>query len=131
MKRVLVSAIAIFSFFSLYAQNKVYCEIVEWSIFSKKDVKITIDFGQKREMAERKQSLVDENGENIIFNSKIDALNYMNKLGWEFQQAYTTVSGSSGSSSSQIHWLLYKDVKVGEDPYKGITTKEIHDKSKK
>ncbi len=114
-----------------YAQNRVYCEIVEHSIAFSKEKKITIDFGQKREKAIRQQLLVDENGENLIFNSKIDALNYMDKLGWEFLQAYTVVSGSDGDSRSYIHWLLYKDVENGDDPYKGLTTKEIHEKSNK
>ena len=114
-----------------FAQDRVFCEIVEQTISFKKSTKVTIDFGQKREKALRMQSMVDENGNNLIFNSKIDALNHMSKLGWEFLQAYTVVSGSDGDSKSQIHWLLYKDVESGEDPYKGLTTKEIHEKSNK
>ncbi|MBQ5753640.1 MAG: hypothetical protein IIV91_05500 [Alistipes sp.] len=130
MKKFITLCIGILFSASLYAQNRVYCEIVERAIPLSKNKKITIDFGQKREKAMSQQSLVDENGENLIFNSKIDALNHMNKLGWEFLQAYTVVSGSNGDSKSCIHWLLYKDVKSGEDPYNGLTTKEIHKKSK-
>ena len=130
MKRAILSTVAILFLFSLSDQNRVFCEIVERGA-SGKSVKVNIDFGQKREKAERQQSLVDKNGKNIIFNSKIDALNYMHSLGWEFLQAYTEVSGSDGDASSQIHWLLYKDVTDEQDPFEGITTKEMHHKSKK
>jgi hypothetical protein len=98
---------------------------------SKKSVKVTIDFGQKRAKNEKHQSLVDEKGNNIKFNSKIDALNYMHSLGWEFLQAYTEVGGSDGDTHSQIHWLLYKDVQSEENPFEGITTKEMHNKGVK
>ena len=131
MKKLIMIVMAALFSITLHAQNRVYCEIVEHSIPFSKDTKITIDFGQKREKAIRQQLLVDENGENLVFNSKIDALNYMNKLGWEFLQAYTVVSGSDGDSKSYIHWLLYKEIKGDEDQYKGISTKEIHEKSKK
>ena len=130
MKRVILSAVAALFIFTLSAQSMVFCEIVERKTKGK-SVKVAIDFGQKREKTEKQQSLVDENGENIIFNSKIDALNYMHSLGWEFLQAYTEVSGSDGDAHSQIHWLLYKDTTDGQDPFEGITTKEMHNKAAK
>lgn len=130
MKRVILSAIAALFIFTLSAQSRVFCEIVERKAKGK-SVKVTIDFGQKREKTQKLQSLVDENGENIIFNSKIDALNYMHSLGWEFLQAYTEVGGSDGDTHSQIHWLLYKDVQSEENPFEGITTKEMHNKGVK
>lgn len=131
MKKMIMLVVATLFSITLSAQNRVFCEIVEQTIPFSKETKITIDFGQKREKAMKQQSLVDENGESLIFHSKIDALNHMNMLGWEFLQAYTIVSGSDGDSKSCIHWLLYKDVKSGVDPYEGITTKEIHAKNKK
>ena len=96
-----------------------------------KKVKVMIDFGQKRKKSKAAQTLVNERGKEIAFNSKIDALNHMDSLGWNFLQAYTVVSGSSGDSgspSSEIHWLLYKDVTEGIDPYIGIETKESYKK---
>jgi hypothetical protein len=130
MKRVILSAIAILFALCVNAQERVFCEIVEVKS-SKKSVKVTIDFGQKRAKNEKHQSLVDEKGNNIKFNSKIDALNYMHSLGWEFLQAYTEVGGSDGDTHSQIHWLLYKDVQSEENPFEGITTKEKHNKGVK
>lgn len=131
MKRSLLFMLLCFVSVNLLAQSKVYCEIVERNPTSKK-VKVTIDFGQKKDKKTKSsQTLVDEKGDVVIFNSKIDALNHLDSLGWNFLQAYTIVyggsSGGTGSTSSEIHWLLYKEVKDGEDPYKGLITKEQHE----
>ena len=128
MKRLLLSAFTLLAVFNLSAQSKVFCEIVEQSKYNKK-VKIIIDFGQEREKSKNKQSIVDESGNPIQFNSKIDALNYMSTLGWEFVQAYTITRGSNGDISSEIHWILSKESSDKEDTYKGIVTKEAYDKA--
>lgn len=57
--------------------------------------------------------MVDENGNVIVFNSMIDAMNYMGNLGWEFEQAYVVTVGSGSTSSLVYHWLLSRY--VGED----------------
>lgn len=129
MKRVIIFLLAVICTTTIYAQNKVYCEIVEPAQIGKK-VKIIIDFGQEREKNKGQQVLVNKKGEIIQFNSKIDALNYMTTLGWDFVQAYTVATGSSGNVSSKIHWVLCKTVANAEDPYSGITTKEEYDKAK-
>ena len=113
---------------SLSAHSKVFCEIVERNQFNKK-VKIIIDFGQVREKSVNQQTLVDESGNTIQFNSKIDALNYMTTLGWEFVQAYTVMTGSNGDVKSETHWILSKEVTEKQNAYEGITTKEVYDKS--
>ena len=130
MKRLILSALAALFAITLNAQNRVFCEIVEMNAPGK-SVKVIIDFGQKRKRNPKQQSLVDESGKSIHFNSKIDALNHMNSLGWQFLQAYTEVHGSDGDTGSTIHWLLYKDVKNDEDPFVGITTKAMHGKADK
>lgn len=127
MKRLILSTLAALFAISLNAQNRVFCEIVEMNAPGK-SVKVIIDFGQKRKRNPKQQSLVDESGKSIHFNSKIDALNHMSSLGWQFLQAYTVVHGSDGDTHSKIHWLLYKDVNDEQDPFDGITTKEMHDK---
>ena len=128
MKRVIIFLLAVICTTTIYAQNKVYCEIVEPAQIGKK-VKIIIDFGQEREKNKGQQVLVNKKGEIIQFNSKIDALNYMTTLGWDFVQAYTVTTGGVGSISSTIHWVLCKTVADGEDPYNGITTKESFQKT--
>lgn len=130
MRRLLIFIMLCFCCATLFAQGRVYCEIVERKTMGKK-VKVMIDFGQKRKLRPSQQTLVDESGKEIVFNSKIDALNHMDSLGWRFLQAYTVVSGSSGdngSTSSEIHWLLCKDIVEGENPHKGLSTKGLHKK---
>jgi hypothetical protein len=127
MKKILFTIASLLLCANLTAQNRVYCEIVEPAQLGKK-VKIIIDFGQERKKSKAQQTLVNKNGEEIQFNSKIDALNYMTTLGWNFVQAYTVATGSGGCISSTIHWVLSKNVDNDEDPYSGITTKEAYDK---
>lgn len=102
MKRLLIFIMICFCCATLSAQSRVYCEIVEKQALGKK-VKVMIDFGQKRKRSKAAQTLVNERGKEIAFNSKIDALNHMDSLGWNFLQAYTVVSGSSGGQ-----WLNIK-----------------------
>lgn len=94
-----------------FAQEKhrVYCEIMgsQKGLFSRK-VTVTIDFGQKVSFwkASSDSKIVDENGKDIVFNSMVDAMNFMGRCGWNFQQAYVVTVGDS----NVYHWLLYKDV---------------------
>ena len=46
--------------------------------------------------------MVDEEGKKIKFNSMIDALNYMGKFGWDFEQAYAVSMGNT----NVYHFLL-------------------------
>ena len=55
------------------------------------------DFGSGKEL-----QLKDENGDKLIFNSMIDALNYMSKHGFEFVQAYAISVGGQ----NVYHYLL-------------------------
>lgn len=87
---------------------KVYAELLGFQkgLFSKK-VKVNVDFGQ--EVSFWKQGnmrLVSEDGKDIVFNSMIDAMNFMGKNGWAFEQAYVVTE----SGQNVYHWLLSKMV---------------------
>ena len=71
--------------------------------------------------------LVDENGKKITFNSMVDAMNYMGKLGWEFEQAYVVTT----NNQNVYHWLLSKDVVDNDEAEEGITTKGQFKKQQK
>lgn len=105
--------------------RRYYCEVkgIEKELSS--GLKIIIDFGDKASYniwgdLSSKLKFVDESGENIKFNSMIDAANYMVERGWLFQQAYSSVYGDK----SIIHWIFYKDASSFEEARKGILTKE-------
>jgi hypothetical protein len=66
---------------------------------------IEIDFGQENKLfSNRDTRIVDEKGINLIFNSMIDALNFMNKNGYDFVTAYTVTIGDQ----NVYHYLLKK-----------------------
>lgn len=120
MKKLFLLFVAAFIFHVANAQQKVYCELLgQGRLFSSK-VTVTVDFGQDQW---QNNKLVDENGKKIVFNSMIDAMNFMGKLGWEFEQAYVVTAGSGASAQNVYHWLLSKYITEGDAIDEGIQTK--------
>ncbi len=118
---------------SVSAQTKrYYCEVkgVEKELTS--GLKIVFDFGNNPVYSawgglKSKQKLVDEKGEEIPFNSMVDAGNYLSDKGWTFLQAYTSVYGSQAI----VHWIFTKEATSPEEAVKGIMTKDDYNKQKK
>jgi hypothetical protein len=81
----------------------VYCEIVGTEKLLSTKVTITVDFGQRMKLFADNR-MKDEAGKPLVFNSMIDALNFMGKQGWEFAQAYTITI----SSQNVYHFLMKK-----------------------
>jgi len=66
---------------------------------------IEIDFGQENKFWSAKDLQVkDENGKFMVFNSMIDALNFMSKNGYDFINAHTISIGNQ----NVYHYLLKK-----------------------
>ena len=113
-----------FTSMSTMAQKpyKVFCELLgTGKLFSNK-VTVTVDFGQETSLwaGASKQYLVDDNGKTIKFNSMVDAMNYMGKRGWEFEQAYVVTIGNQ----NVYHWLLSKEVTRDEAIHEGFNTRQ-------
>ncbi len=85
-----------------------YCEIVGTAKFLSTKVNIQIDFGQETKWGQDNRYKDPETGKPIVFNSMIDALNFMGKDGWQFVQAYIVTESSSGNV---YHYLLKKETK--------------------
>ena len=84
-----------------------YVQSVGTSKLMSNKLTIEIDFGQNTKFfSSGKETIVkDEDGKNTVFNSMIDALNFMTKNGFEFVNAYAiTVS----SNQNVYHYLLRK-----------------------
>jgi len=130
IKKLLVLSFLFMLALGVYAQNKrYYCEIKGVEKDFSSGLKIVFDFGNNPVYSawgglKNKQKLVDENGEEIPFNSMVDAGNYMSDKGWNFQQAYTSVYGSQAI----VHWIFYKDAESPEKAIEGIETKETYKK---
>ena len=64
-----------------FAQNKIFCEIIE-QIVSQKKTRIYLDYGQERNK-KKDIRLENENEKAEIFYSRVEALNIMSALGWK------------------------------------------------
>jgi hypothetical protein len=87
----------------------VYCELVGTQKMLSTKVTIDIDFGENRKFAEDKR-LRDESGNLIVFNSMIDALNFMGGLGWKLHSTMLI----SGQYGSVYHFILVKTIPKDE-----------------
>lgn len=100
-----------------------YAELLGYQkgLFSEK-VTVSVDLGQSVSMWKRNdRKIVDENGKDIVFNTMIDAMNYMGERGWKFEQAYVVTEGNQ----NVYHWLLYKDLLPGQEITEGIRTRQM------
>jgi len=84
-----------------------YLQILGTSKMMSSKLTITIDIGQKTKFFSSNSDatlLKDENGEGLIFNSMIDALNFMSSNGYDFVTAnIITVGGQN-----VYHYLMRK-----------------------
>lgn len=128
MKNILSLIVLMNLAFTVYAQeniHRVYCELIGLGKFMSSKVVVTVDFGQDDHGWDAR--IVDEKGKSISFNSMVDAMNYMGKLGWEFEQAYVVTE----SKQNVYHWLLGKDVSDNEVINEGFKTRKDVEKDKK
>jgi hypothetical protein len=81
-----------------------YVQIVGTSRLLSNKLTIEIDFGQENKLfsSDKDTRIKDVNGKNMIFNSMIDALNFMTKNAYEFVQAYAFSVGNQ----NVYHYLL-------------------------
>ena len=82
-----------------------YIQIVGTGKFFSNKVKIDIDFGQHDSMWSNKDTRIkDKNGNNLVLNSMIDALNFMTANGYEYVNSYAITIGNQ----NVYHYLLSK-----------------------
>ena len=119
MKRIFTIVAALMMVVSLSAQQPytAYCSMSGASYSQ-------VDYGQE---SLAKNTLVDENGKPIYFNSVIGMLNYMSERGWEFIAPLTTVDSSEilgeFKVSSNTKWLFKKEVASSEEIAEGLMTR--------
>ncbi len=101
--------------------TRVYAELVGTGtnfFGNNKNVKVELDLGQYQSVF-KNYNLQDENNKDIKFNSMVGAMNYMGQRGWKFIQAYVITHGNQ----NVYHWLMYKDLKPGENIMDGLNVK--------
>lgn len=94
-----------------------YCEIIGTQKMLSNKVTVVIDFGQVNKFASD-QRLRNDKGKIMVFNSMVDAMNWMGARSWEFVQAYVV---TNGNNQNVYHWLLKKSTKkMSEEERKGL-----------
>ncbi len=102
---------------------KVYCQISGSPIIFSESMNVDIDFGQYAGWWSTDRRLADENGKPIIFNSMLDAANYMARRGWDLEEACVEPRVSDSSSTSpRFFWVMSKMVTSDEEITDGIKT---------
>ncbi len=108
MRKFILAALISFFSVGLMAQQKapgfVYCEIVGYQKLLSNKITIRIDFGEHMKTFANNRLIDPATGKARIFNSMIDALNFMGKEGWEFVQAYNVPVGEV----NYFHYLMKK-----------------------
>jgi hypothetical protein len=74
-------------------------------------VTIDVDFGEERRLLQDNR-LRDEMGKLKTFNTVVDALNYLGRLGWTMVNAFPTIEGSQ----TMYHYVLKKEFEKSELP---------------
>ncbi|MDE6415596.1 MAG: hypothetical protein K2K68_01035 [Duncaniella sp.] len=118
---LILSLILLGGVYNNISARKAYAELLGFQkgLFSNK-VKVHVDFGQNVSFWKQgNMTIVDEDGKDIVFNSMVDAMNFMGERGWEFQQAYVVTE----SGQNVYHWLLSKEVDSDEDIKAGFNVR--------
>ena len=132
MKKLLLITVLAILVVAATAQEtrKTFCEIVGTGKVLSSKIRVQIDFGQKRSYWNQyKNFMVDETGKRIEFYSMVDAMNYLAKFRWKFEQAYVVTNEST--NQNVYHWLLSKDIVSDDEIREGIITqKDFEDMEK-
>lgn len=86
-----------------------YAQLVGTQKFLSSKVTVEIDFGQERSwinLSDKNRIIDPKTKKPFVFNSMVDAMNYMGSLGWQFLQAYVVTIGDQ----NVYHWLLSKEI---------------------
>ena len=123
MKRLLFSTLLAVSALAGMAQEqyKVFAELLghQKRLFSNQ-VNVTVDFGQKVSFWKPgDMKIVDNEGRDVVFNSMVDAMNFMGKNGWHFEQAYVVTVGNQ----NVYHWLMSKMISSDDEIKSGFNVK--------
>lgn len=135
MKKVFILVVAVFLCAVSFAQEKenaekelykVYCEIIGETHKLSTKVDVELDFGQAYKFWSSDRRLYDESGKKIVFNSMLDAANYMARRGWVLEQAFPVVSVANGNSGSpEYHWIMSKMVANDSEITDGLKTGDM------
>jgi len=93
-------------------KNYLYAEIIGKGRWLSSKVDVSIDYGQESKYFSHDDNRImnTASGRPKKFNSMVDAMNFMGKMGWAFVQAYVITEGES----SVCHWLMKRELTNSE-----------------
>jgi hypothetical protein len=86
--------------------NVDYIQIEEVSRMLSSKSFIEVDYGQNIKLLDRNERIKDEKGNDIEFNSMVDALNFLSKYGYEF----LTIIPISDPAVPRVRYILKKKI---------------------
>src|SRR5829696_8860422 len=112
MQKILLTAVVcLLCFFSKAQKFEQYCEMTAIQKILSRKVTIDLDEGQERKLFSFKDNQVkDDLGKVKSFNSVVDALNYMGKLGWRLVNAFPAIE----SGQNIYHYVFKKEFDKAE-----------------
>lgn len=100
----------------------VYCSVKGYNFWGVGKVKVQLDLGYKTSNFE---TLLDENGKQIKFNTMMEVINYMAKRGWELDQVCFFTEGMS--KTNVANYILKKYITDDSEIRAGISTQPEKD----
>ena len=97
----------------------VYCSVKGYNFWGVGKVKVQLDLGYKTSNFE---TLLDENGKQIKFNTMMEVINYMAKRGWELDQVCFFTEGMT--KTNVANYILKKYITEDEQIREGLKTQE-------
>ncbi len=83
-----------------------YIEVEFFNVVGSNEVKAFIDYGQSISFLERKKRLIsDRKGKAMVYNSKVQGLNWLYANGWEVTEVYNPRTGGDAVNNDLIYLL--------------------------
>lgn len=107
-----------------YAQHTAYCELMQFNPTGETKSLIVFDFGN-----DGTDEIVDESGKAVKFNSSMDAIAHMERLGWKVVSAYS-VTHMAVEAVPVVHYILSKEIGSYSEKMNGIRTKRTNNEGR-
>ena len=113
MKRKILILALILIAVNCYSQPVVkrteeYCLVLAMQKFMSPKLTIYVDYGQERSYWKDTRERDSTTGKVAVYESVVDALNYMNGKGWMFVNAYAITTGNQ----NVYHYLMRREIEA-------------------
>ena len=109
-KCLVIICVMLLSAVTISAQTTKVYGTINYEVKTTLDKKaaITVTLGQI--VLPESAKLVDNDGLPLLFETMLDAMNYMSQLGWKFEAPYVWALGNGGVILNQNCWIISKEV---------------------